>query len=172
MGEVWRCHGRKYPGDSAGGSLVASGRYHRARDRFPAEETWPALYTALAPHVALGEQLRHTSADVLSRLATLRMSRLRVHLHAVIVACDPHGCGDIELPGVRLQDLCDPRDYRRTHRIGEAARAVAEALMIPSCTRFPEGNLVIFPDRLRPGSAITVLDTVDPDLFVDPSPSP
>lgn len=171
-GDVWRCHGRKYPGDSAGGSLVATGRFHRGRDRFPEHDTWPALYTALAPHVALGEQLRHTSAAALSRLNTLRMSRLSITLQVVLVACVPAGCHDLVIPGIYLDDLCHPSDYRVTHQIGNAARAIAEALMIPSCTRFPDGNLIIFPDQLHCGSKITILDTVDPELSLEHEPSP
>lgn len=46
-------------------------------------------------------------------------------------------------------------------------RARAEAMLIPSCTRFPEGNLIIFPDCLQTGSSIVVVEGVDPNLYVD-----
>jgi len=92
---------------------------------------------------------------------------LRVNLQAVLVACDPAGCHELAIPGIHLDELCDPRDYRLTHRIGDAARSVAEALMIPSCTRFPEDNLIVFPDQLLGGSELTILDTVDPELSLE-----
>ena len=171
-GDVWRCHSRKYPGDSAVGSLLATGRFHRGGDAFSDAETWPALYTALAPHVALGEQLRHTSAEALARLRFLRLSRLRVKLQSVLVACDPVGCHDLAIPGIDLDDICDPRNYSLTHQIGGAARLIAEAVRIPSCTRFPEGNLIVFPDRLHVDSDVTVIDTVDPELYLGQYPLP
>jgi hypothetical protein len=68
-GIVWRCHSRRYPGDDAGGSLRTTGRFHRGSDTFTSSETWPALYTGLAPHVALGERLRHTTSQALAQLA-------------------------------------------------------------------------------------------------------
>lgn len=55
-GEVWRCHRRKYPGNDAGGSARTTGRFNRGTDKYDAHETWPDLYTGLAPQVALGER--------------------------------------------------------------------------------------------------------------------
>jgi hypothetical protein len=46
-------------------------------------------------------------------------------------------------------------------------RDVAVAIVVPSCTRFPEGNLIIFPDKLQQGSTISLVSSVDPNLFVD-----
>jgi RES domain-containing protein len=163
-GEVWRCHTRRWSGDNADGSLKATGRYHRGRDRFPAIDAWPALYTALAPHIALGEMLRHTRA--LPSLASKRISRLDVSLSAVLDCASLLGS---TLPGApNLDDLCRPADYALPHEIAEAARASsAEALLIPTCTRLNGNNLIVFPDRLLPGSFVSVLGTEDPDLFID-----
>lgn len=173
-GDVWRCHGRRYPGDSAAGSFKVSGRFHRGADRFPVEERWPALYTSLGQHVALGERIRHTTPDALAALADQRISRLRVELQVVLVACAPSGCAHLAVPGLTDEELCHPSDYTRTQAFAGAARESVEALLIPSCTRFPEGNLIVFTDRLRRNSRLAVTASQDPDLFVDwaniPSP--
>jgi hypothetical protein len=92
---------------------------------------------------------------------------LRVELQAVLVLCAPAGCAETGIDGLELETLCDPVDYRRCQQIAVIAREVAEALIIPSCTRFAEGNLVIFPDRLLPESSILDEETQDPDLFID-----
>jgi hypothetical protein len=118
-------------------------------------------------HVALGERIRHTSPANLKNLANQRITSLRVDLQDVLVACAPDGCADLGLPGLSLTEMCEPTDYRKTQDLAWAARIFAEALLVPSCTRFPEGNLIIFPDRLRPGSTIAVVDTLDPELYVD-----
>lgn len=166
-GEVWRCHSRKYAGDSAAGSLKVSGRFNRGRDRFPGPETWPALYTSLGQHIALGERVHHTTPEALAALGNQRMSRLRVDLLVVLVACAPAGCSALGIPGISDDDLCHPNDYTKTHELARVVREYAEALLIPTCTRFPEGNLIIFPDRLRWSSGIHLLESQDPDLFVD-----
>ena len=166
-GNVWRCHSRKYRGDDPGGSLKTTGRFHRGADRFSVNETWPALYTGLALHIALGERLRHTTPASLSQFANQRISRLHLELHSVLILCAPSGCADISVDGLDLHALCNPVDFNWCHQLALAARDVAEAMLIPSCTRFPEGNLVIFPDRLEPHSSMVVEETQDPDLFVD-----
>lgn len=144
-----------------------SGRFNCGTDRFPERETWAALYTGLAQHVALGERIRHTTPEALYRLGNQRLSRLRVDLHSVLVACAPTGCADLDVPGLTLDDMCHPTDDTKTHELARIARESAEALLIPSCTRFSDGNLIIFPDRLHPNSGIRLLDSQDPDLFVD-----
>lgn len=53
--EVWRAHDGRYDAASYGGALRFSARFHRAPDSFPLDQTFPALYLALAPEVALGE---------------------------------------------------------------------------------------------------------------------
>lgn len=166
-GDVWRCHGRKYAGDDPSGSLKVSGRYHCGHDRFGGDTVWPALYTSRAEHVALGERLRPTTPENLRNLATQRLSRLHVDLRAVIDLCADGGCGAFRLQNLGEEELCHPSDYRWTQFIGRLARARAEAMLIPSCTRFPEGNLIIFPDRLRKNSSIVVVESVDPNLYVD-----
>lgn len=166
-GMAWRCHSRKYAGDDASGSLRATGRFNRGSDKHANHETWPALYTALAEHVALGERLRHTTPESLSLLAHQRLSRLQVQLEAVLVLCAPTGCSDMGIEGVEFSDLCHPTEYATCHQIAMYARSFAEAMLVPSCTLFPDGNLIIFPDLLRSSSTIVVEYAHDPDLFID-----
>jgi hypothetical protein len=167
-GDVWRCHSRHYAGDDAAGSLKVTGRYNRGRDRFPAEDTWPALYTALAQHIALGERLRHTTPGALSRLSEQRISRLAVRLHAVLDCSAASDCVEPGLPGLVQVDICRPIDNRMPHALALAARhRGVEGILIPSCTRFRGGNLIVFPDRLRRASTVTLLDSEDPDLIMD-----
>jgi RES domain-containing protein len=91
-GTAWRCHGRKYAGDDAAGSLLVTGRFHRGKDQFIEDETWPALYTALAIHVALGERIRHTTPASLGRMKTQRFSELEISLQRVLNVCAADGC--------------------------------------------------------------------------------
>jgi hypothetical protein len=72
--------------------------------------------------------------------------------------------------GLTVDDLCqdtdDPRvDYELPHQIAAAAIDMgAEALLIPSATRVDDRipNVIIFTARLRPGSRIRVVETVEP----------
>jgi RES domain-containing protein len=167
-GEVWRCHSRRYAGDDAAGSLKATGRYNRGGDKYPVPETWPALYTALGQHIALGERLRHTTPAALSRLSEQRISRLTVRLQTVLDCCAAPDCVEPVVSGLVHADICRRSDYRMTHALAQAARRRGvEGLLIPSCTKFRGGNLIVFPDLLLPGSTVELIDSEDPDLFVD-----
>jgi RES domain-containing protein len=169
-GHVWRFHGQKYDGDSADGSLKVSGRFNRGVDKFSEEDTWPALYTCLAPHVAIGERVRHTTPQDLSKLATQSLSRLWVKLQHVIVLCSSGGCDQLAFSEYDLDgEFCHPVDYGATQELAEVAyrTARAEAMMVPSCTGFRDGNLIIFPDRLMRGSHVVVKESVHPNLYID-----
>ena len=168
VGSVWRFHSRKYAGDDATGSLLFIARYNRGSDQYTEVETWPVLYTALAPHIALGERVRHLTPTSLSRLAQQRLSHIRVSLSAIWDFCAPGGCADLGLDELDGTFLCHPTNYDLCHRLAQHARDRAEAMRIPSCTRFPEGNLIIFPDRLKHSSSVVVEQMLDPELFLDP----
>jgi RES domain len=176
VGEVWRSHARRYAGDNPGGSLATTGRYHKGLDYFPEHEVWPALYTSLAVHIALGERIRHTPEVHLQRLRQLRISHLAVELQAVLNACESIDCLSPVIPGLTIENICKVspakgRDalvssYEQTHAFAQAARVLKiEGLLIPSCTKFRGGKLIVFSDLLRPGSRITVLSTEDPELY-------
>ncbi len=105
-GTAWRFHGCRYDATSVGGALRISGRYHRGLDFFPGPETWPALYLALAPHIAIAERLRHTSPETFTKISTQCLSELRIDLRAVVDCCaDPERLTPA-FPGLALADLC------------------------------------------------------------------
>ena len=166
-GTAWRFHSQRYTAASHGGSLKVTGRYHRGRDHYPEAETWPALYLALKPHIALGERLRHTTPELLASLNGQRLSELRLGLHRVIVGCHLPDCARSAIPGMTADDLCRPHDYATTHQVAAAARTMGvEGMLVPSCTEFAGGNLVVFPDLLDAHSTIEVVRSEDPTLFI------
>ena len=93
-GTAWRFHGRRYDATDHGGSLLFTARYNRGLDRFPLDQTWPVLYLALGPHIALSERLRHTTPDLLSSLNGRRLSELRVELASVLDCGGGRDCHD------------------------------------------------------------------------------
>lgn len=144
-GSAWRIHASRYEATSYGGSERVSGRYHRAPDGFPPEECFPALYTALAPEIAIAEALRHTRPDRIARLRESRLSELLVALEAVLDA------RDTEVLGIVREELLAPRDHSVGQRLGAAAVARGcDGLLVPSATGLGD-NLIIFP-RVRQGS--------------------
>lgn len=163
-GTAWRCHSPRYRADDVAGSLKSTGRYHRGADLFPEAERWSALYTGLSHAIVLGEKMRHSIA--MDDLVAIRISELRISLESVMDACLDADASSMQTcfgPDIDAF-LCQPGDYSITHRIAQAVRARAEALRIPSCTRFPGGNLIIFPDRLHPTSTIEIVSAFDPEL--------
>lgn len=131
---------------------------------FPEGERWPTLYTGLTQAIVLGEKTRHSAA--MDDLASIRISELRIWLDCVLDAClDDDASMEQTRFGPTIDPLlCQPGDYRATHLIARAVRLQAEALRIQSCKRFPGGNLIVFPDRLRPGSIVEVAGAFDPEL--------
>jgi len=161
QGLVWRCHARHYAADSAEGSRRASGRYHRATDRFPAGTTWLALYTGCTEAIALAEVIRNAGAGILAKLPILSVSCLEVQLSAVYRIYDPAVDAGDSLLGLDFAAECEGTDYTHTHALARMAREAVEAIQVPSCTGLHEGNLIIFPDRLHPSSRITVVSTTE-----------
>ncbi|MEA2524791.1 MAG: hypothetical protein QOF73_2018, partial [Thermomicrobiales bacterium] len=63
-------------------------------------------------------------------------------------------------------DLARPQQTQ-SQRLGEAAHVAGfEGLLVPSCTQFASGNLVVFLDNLRPGALLAIVGSEDPNLFV------
>ena len=160
-GSVWRAHRARYLGGDAGGSLFVSGRYNRGTDRFPREQSWPALYCGLTRDVCLGEIVRHVSADVLPLLNEYLLSELHVQLAAVLDCCDS------TMLGIDMSELLHDYNLELSQGLAEAARnRRTEGILVPSATLL--GNvLVIFPDRLREGSGIEVVNSRPMRLYVD-----
>jgi len=159
-GRAWRFHRGVYGATDAGGSLLVSGRYHRATDQFPRFEVWAALYLALAPEVSLGEVLRHFSPRLLPRLNAYRLSEIEVELRATL------DCRDAAVLGVAPDKLTKDYDFTMTQSLAGAAIARgAEAILVPSATGLGD-NLVVFPTALDASSRLTVLGSRDPRLYV------
>jgi hypothetical protein len=157
-GVVWRGHRRRYEALSHGGSLVLSGRYHQAVDLFPADQTWPAFYTALGLHVALGEVVRNIEQR---DLEGFRFTEIRVALQAVL------DCRDLSALGLTSADLLDDTDYAVPRALSAAAIARnVEAIIVPSASLLGD-NLIVFSDRLWSGSTMTVEHSIDPRLIKD-----
>lgn len=92
---------------------------------------------------------------------------MQLVLTAALVVCAESDCSRLCANEAPIERLCRPADYALTHLLALEARSVAEALVVPSCTQFPEGNVIVFPDRLQPTSSIAVVETRNPDLFID-----
>jgi RES domain-containing protein len=164
-GCVWRAHKKTYEATDAGGALRYSARYNRAPDLFPVGSTWPVLYCGLTYGLCLAETMRHLTPDTLPSLKNQRLSELSVELSAVL------DCTDLAALGVDGAALFDDYDYSTGQTLAAAAIARGcEALLIPSATRLPDPNLIIFTTRIQPSSSYRAIGFVDPPLYVDRQP--
>lgn len=159
-GAAWRAHRCQYAATDHTGSLLVSGRFHRAADLFPADSTWAALYLALEPETALGEVLRHIRPERLPLLNDFRITEIAVQLSAVI------DCRDLTALDLHADALWDDLDYELPQSLAAAVlRTSTEAMLVPSATRLGD-NLIIFPNALQRASRLTVRDSRDPTLYV------
>jgi RES domain-containing protein len=160
-GNAWRSHKRKFLPLDATGSTIASGRFHRAPDEFPAHECWSALYFSLKAEISLAEIIRHTHPTRMFTLNELRITEVKLTLQSVIDIRNP------QLIGLAPKSLLDDLEYSITQT---TARAVldrgAEGIIVPSATQLG-ANLVVFPDNLKPGSSLEVIMSRDPVLYVE-----
>ncbi len=156
-GRAWRIHRRKYDATSHRGSELVSGRFHRAPDRFPPEQCFPALYLSLAPEICIAELLRHTKpADIVS-IREVRLSELRVRLAAVLNG------RDLAALGLTRQMVLAPREYETGQQLAAAAIARGcEGLMVPSATTLGD-NLIVFPTTRQAASRVEVVGHRDFD---------
>jgi RES domain-containing protein len=159
-GPAWRFHRLSYAATDASGSLLVSGRYHRAADSFLASETWPALYLALSPEIALAEVLRHFNPQLMPRLNQYRLTELNVDLKAVL------DCRDAAALGLDAGALVQDYDFATTQALAAASLALgAEGLLVASATGLGD-NLVLFAGRLHASSRLTVVRSRNPRLYV------
>lgn len=164
QGDAWRIHRERYRADDPGGSLRASGRYHRGIDLFPLDRVFAALYLALSPETALAELIRHVTPDLIPALNSYRLTRLSLLLDDVFDLRDPNRLG------IEMDALCSDRDHDLTWALGQAAfESGAEAILIHSATRLGD-NLVVFPANLQTESRIELLDFRHPRLYVPNEP--
>ena len=123
-------------------------RYHRAADRFPPDQTWPALYLGLSYGVCMAETMRHLPKDApFSMLTTFYLSEIEVSLRALI------DCRDVTVLGIALGDLLRDRDYDAGQQLAAAVRARGcDGLLVPSATLLPDAALIVFPDVIQPNA--------------------
>jgi hypothetical protein len=123
---------------------------------------WEALYTGLSFGICLAELMRHVTAATLQAKLRLHLTQLHLDLAAVL------DCADLAALGIPEAELFHDADYTAGHALAAAARARGcEGVLIPSAARIPGADalvLVVFPDKLRVGSAIRIVRTVAPKL--------
>lgn len=140
-GTVWRVHWREVAPTDWSLSLRTSGRYHRGLDLFPPDHVFPALYTSLAPEVAIWEMVRRTAARNLAYLQNNVLTELEVDLTRVLDAPDPAmvGLTPAEMTGPDQQPCQDLAAVAVTHGY--------EGMLVPSAA-LPGRNLVLLPTNL------------------------
>jgi hypothetical protein len=155
----------RYPADDPGGSLKVSGRYNLGLDLTSSEQAFSALYLGLTQATCVGEVLRHLTPATFAQLTNYRLTELRVDVSAVI------DCRDPSVLGLTVDAVCDEFDYSLPRQLARAAVAVGvEGLLVPSATRLGS-NLVLFPSTRREGSSLTVVQSIDPRIYVNRDPT-
>ncbi len=153
-GRVWRVHWREVAPIDWSLSLRTSGRYHRGVDLFPPDQAFPALYTSLAPEIAIWEMVRRSAARSLAFLRNNALTELEVDLTRTLDLSDPIAVG------LTLADLRGS-DRRACQELAATAMARRyEALLVPSAA-LPGSNLVILPRSLPEPPPIRVVRSTE-----------
>lgn len=165
-GILWRWHHRSRDPLSSRGSELTSGRYHRARAQAGTGPIWPALYLGLDTGSVLAEAIRYLGPDGPKSTLGRRLTRIEVALSRIV------DLRDLARYGWPLDDLIQDRDWSIPHdptltqRIGLAALGLGiEGLIVPAASRVG-ANMVILVSNLSPDSSLSVLDAIDPKLYV------
>lgn len=153
QGTVWRVHWREVAPTDWSLSLRSSGRFHRGLDLFPPDSAFPALYTSLAPEIAVWEMVRRSAARNLAYLKNNVLSEIEVRLSQVLDISDPAPVG------ISTSTVTGP-DHRPCQEVAAAAMARGyEGLLVPSAA-LPGVNLVMLPwNAPAPGSVVVVRST-------------
>jgi len=153
-GTVWRVHWREVAPTDWSLSLRTSGRYHRGLDLFPPDEAFPALYTSLAPEIAIWEMVRRSAARNLAYLRNNVLSELQVDLAGVLDLSDPAALG------LTPADLTGT-DQQACQELAAAALTRGhQGLLVPSAA-LPGLNLVVLPRNLSVPPPLRVLHTTE-----------
>jgi RES domain-containing protein len=140
-GTVWRVHWREVAPTDSSLSLRTSGRYHRGLDLFPSDQAFPALYTSLAPEIAIWEMVRRSAARNLTYLKNNLLSELEVNLGRPLDLSEPATIG------LTPADLTGA-DQQASQELAATAMAWGyEGLLVPSAA-LPGLNLVVLPRNL------------------------
>lgn len=140
-GRVWRVHWRRVAPTDWSLSLHSSGRYHRGLDLFGGDQAFPALYTSLAPEIALWEMVRRSAARNLGYLGDNVLTELEVDLDRVLDLSDP-------VVTILTREELTGDDSSVCEELAAAAVTRGfQALLAPSAA-LPGSNLVLFPQNL------------------------
>lgn len=157
---------RLIPAQYAGTALSSIGSFTRG-GRYNPKEAFEALYLADTPLTALQEinLVRMTDAAILSAKSSPRLLlSVEVALSTVLDVTRAEVQGAL---GTNLQELTGSwlalnarGQTAPTQALGAAAydNGSVEALRVPSAQDPRAANLVVFPERLRPGSRVRVYD--------------
>jgi RES domain-containing protein len=162
QGTAYRLTGLRYMASplSVEGALKHGGRYNK-------KGVFGALYLADTPATALAEVQMLKLSD--HRLVGVKgppkvLVSIDYTLQAVLDLNDPGVQGALGTDPQELGDEWLLKQQRGegvlTQELGEAAHGLGtvEALWVPSARLEGARNLVVFPDRLRPGSCLTLYD--------------
>jgi RES domain-containing protein len=153
-GTVWRVHWREVAPTDWSLSLRTSGRYHRGLDLFPPDQAFPALYTSLAPEIAIWEMVRRSAARNLAYLRNNVLSEFEVDLSRILDISDPAAVG------LTAADLTG-HHHQPCQELAAAAMARGyEGLLVPSAA-LPGLNLVVLPRNLPEPPPIRVLRSTE-----------
>jgi RES domain-containing protein len=152
--KVWRVHWREVGPADWILSLRTSGRYHRGLDLFPSDLVFPALYTSLAPEIAIWEMVRRSAARNLAYLRNNVLTEFEVDLARVLDLSDPAA---LELTQADLTGA----DQQLCQDLAAAALALGHSgLLVPSAA-LPGLNLVLLPWNLSEPSPVRVVRSTD-----------
>lgn len=109
----------------------------------------------------MGKKQRHLTSANLPQMRNQILSEFRVRLRVVYDLSKP------EELGIDGKDLIADRDYSLPQSLAATLRERgAEAFLVPSATLLGS-NLVVFPDRLRDGSNLEILESRKTRLYVE-----
>ena len=151
--KVWRVHWREVGSTDWMLSLRTSGRYHRGLDLFPSHLVFPALYTSLAPEIAVWEMVRRSAARNLAYLRN-NLTELDVDLARVLDLSDPAA---LELTRADLTGA----DQQPCHDLAAAALALGHSRLLVPSAALPGLNLVLLPWNLPEPSPVRVVCSSD-----------
>lgn len=140
-GTVWRVHWRAVAPTDWHLSLRSSGRYHRGLDLFPADQAFPALYTSLAPEIAIWEMVRRSATRNVLYLRNNVLTERELDLDRVLDLSDPAGVG------LTREDLTGSDHGTCQDLAATAVDRGFQGLLVPSAA-LPGVNLVLFPRHL------------------------
>jgi RES domain-containing protein len=153
-GTVWRVHWRAVAAVDWRFSLHSSGQYHRGLDLFADDEAFAALYTSLAPEIAIWEMVRRSAARDLSYLKNNVLAELEVDLDRVLDLSNP------SVIGMSREELTGPDHGVCQDLAATAVERDFQGLLAPSAA-LPGSNLVIFPRNLPEARPIRALRSTE-----------